>query len=130
MRTLTGALTRTALCPSFLVGFQKNESQPGLEGPRKNHLLFWKDIAELAPYTHGRARPWPKSPPTPTAVREIAPYTHGSVRPWPKSPPTPTGSRKHTPLANKKELDIQALTQPRAPYVTNLAGRRERAQGS
>ena len=40
------------------------------------------------------------------------------------------GSRQHTSLANQKDVDIATLTQPQAPYVTNLGHRSERARGS
>ena len=40
------------------------------------------------------------------------------------------GSRQHTSLANQKDVDIATLTQPQAPYVTNLGHRSERERGS
>ena len=40
------------------------------------------------------------------------------------------GSRQHTSLANQEDVDIATLTQPQAPYVTNLGQRSERARGS
>ena len=40
------------------------------------------------------------------------------------------GSRKHTSLANQEDVDIATLTQPQAPYLTNLGQRSECARGS
>ena len=40
------------------------------------------------------------------------------------------GSRQHTSLANQEDVDIATLTQPQAPYVTNLGRKHERERGS
>ena len=40
------------------------------------------------------------------------------------------GSRKRTPRAKQEDVDIETLTQPQAPYVTNMGRKNKRERGS
>ena len=48
-------------------------------------ITFYAHCSGLIPPPHPQSRqPWPKSPPTPTAVAQIPSYTHCRARQWPK----------------------------------------------